>query len=113
VLFLHGMRLHPDLVPHRPGILHAVLSAFGGCTLAALWQGTGDTPDAELFALGFKKVAGQPLLARHSTWGGKWDDANPAGRDVDFVATPDHERWMNTKDDRDQVPPEDETQARN
>lgn len=94
VLFLHGMRRQPDLAEHRRGILHAVLAAFTESTLATVWQGGGGTPDAVLYDLGFKKIAGQPVFARHSTFPSRYAAAHPEGLDVDFNATAEHERWL-------------------
>jgi hypothetical protein len=94
VLFVHGMTLHPDLKPYRGAILNAAMEPFTGRTLATIWQRTCDLSDRELFDLGFKKIAGESLFARHFMFENRYAKENPNGIEDDFVGTPEHEEWV-------------------
>jgi hypothetical protein len=106
VLFVHRMLLHPDLLPHRTAILNAAVTLHSGLSLTTIWQETCDFTDQELYALGFRKIAGEPLFARHWTFASRFEEKHPAGLEVDFEATPEHERWLKTEWKREELPPQ-------
>jgi hypothetical protein len=106
VLFVHRMLLHPDLLPHRTAILNAAITLHSGLTLTTIWQETCGFTDQELYALGFRKIAGEPLFARHWTFANKFEEKHPAGLEVDFEATAAHERWLRTQLKREKMPPQ-------
>ena len=94
VIFVYRIVLHPDLALYRQGILEAVLSLFGETSLAVMWKDTGDFSEAELAELGFCKIAGEELIFRHSALRTPFSEKHPQGQDVDFVATPEHQAWV-------------------
>ena len=66
VMFLYGAVFHPSIHPFRQGILDAAFNLFGKDSVALMWLDTSGLPESELAELGFKKIAGQSLIFRHS-----------------------------------------------
>jgi hypothetical protein len=97
VLFLYRAVFHPAVHPHRPGILHAAFTLFGEQSLAVTWRDTSGLPEADLADLGFRKVAGSDLIFRHSARRSPFGDRFPQGQDVDVVAEPGYEAWVETE----------------
>jgi hypothetical protein len=94
VIFVYRIMLHPDLALYRQGILESVITLFGHESLAVMWKDTGDFSEAELADLGFCKIAGEELIFRHSAFKTPFSEKHPRGLDVDFVATPEHQVWV-------------------
>jgi hypothetical protein len=94
VIFVYRIVLHPDLALYRQGILESVMTLFGHESLAVMWKDTGGFTEAELAELGFCKIAGEELIFRHSALKTLFSEKHPQGQDVDFVATPEHQAWV-------------------
>jgi hypothetical protein len=94
VIFVYRIVLHPDLGLYRQGILESVITLFGYESLAVMWKDTGDFSEAELAELGFRKIAGEELIFRHSAFKTPFSEKNPRGQDVDFDAMPEHQAWV-------------------
>jgi hypothetical protein len=86
--------LHPDVIVSRHGILEAVITLFGQDSLAVMWRDTGDFSEAELAELGFGKIVSEELIFRHSAFKTPYSEKHPQGLEVDFVAGPQHEAWV-------------------
>ena len=65
-----------------------MITLFGHESLAVMRRDTGDFSEAELAELGFRKIAGEELIFRHSAFKTPYSEKNPQGLDVDFVAGP-------------------------
>jgi hypothetical protein len=102
VIFVYRIVLHPDLALYRQGILESVITLFGYDSLAVMWKDTGDFSEAELAELGFCKIAGEELIFRHSAFKTPFSEKNPRGQDVDFLATPEHQAWVEDQWARDE-----------
>ena len=94
VIFVYRIVLHPELNLCRQAILESVITLFGHESLAVMWKDTGDFSEAELAELGFCKIAGEELIFRHSAFKTPFSEKHPRGQDVDFVATPEQEAWV-------------------
>ena len=94
VIFVYRIVLHSELDFCRQAILDSVLTLFGGASLAVMWKNTGKFSEAELAELGFSKIAGEELIFRHSAFQTPFSETHPRGMDVDFMATPEHEAWV-------------------
>jgi hypothetical protein len=94
VIFVYRIVLHPSLAVFRQAILEAVLTLFGETSLAVMWKDTGDFSETELAELGFCKIAGEELIFRHSAFKTPFSEKHPRGQDVDFVATPENQAWV-------------------
>jgi hypothetical protein len=94
VIFVYRIVLHPSLAVFRQAILEPVLTLFGETSLAVMWKDTGDFSEAEMAELGFCKIAGEELIFRHSAFKTPFSEKHPRGQDVDFVATPQHQAWV-------------------
>jgi hypothetical protein len=94
VIFVYRIVLHPDLLFCRQAILESVITLFGHESLAVMWKDTGNFWESELADLGFCKIAGEELIFRHSAFQTPFYEKHPRGLDVDFVATPEHEAWV-------------------
>jgi hypothetical protein len=64
VLFLHHSVFHPRLRDWQSFIVHHVSTLFGADSATVMWKGQTDLSDGELARLGFRMVAGHPLLFR-------------------------------------------------
>jgi hypothetical protein len=94
VMFLYGAVFHPSIHPFRQGILDATFNLFGEDSLAVMWLDTSGLPEAELAELGFKKIAGETLIFRHSALRRPFNDQHPQGLDADVEALPEYEEWV-------------------
>jgi hypothetical protein len=98
VIFVYRIVLHADVVVYRQEIMEAVITLFGHESLAETWRDTGGFSESELAELGFRKIAGEELIFRHSAFKTPYSEKHPQGLDVDFVAGPQHvacahEQW--------------------
>ena len=101
VLFVHRFVLHPDLAEYRAVVLGAAADLHDRLSLTAVWADAGGLTPAELTGLGFRKVAGEPVFARH--WTFPRPDDGPALGEVadDFRPTAGHQRWLRAAWNRD------------
>src|SRR4029079_10671960 len=79
VMFLYGAVFHPSIHPFRKAILDSAFNLFGGESLALMWSDTSGLSESELADIGFRKIAGQNLIFRHSTLRTPFSDRNPQG----------------------------------
>ena len=94
VMFLYGAVFHPSIHAFRQGILDAAFNLFGQESVALMWLETSGLPESELAELGFKKIAGEALIFRHSALRTPFGDKNPQGQDADLEALPEYEEWV-------------------
>lgn len=94
VMFLYGAVFHPSIHPYRQGILDTAFNLFGNLSLAMMWLKTSGLPESDLADLGFKKIAGEALIFRHSALPTSFSDRHPQGQDVDVEALPEYEEWV-------------------
>ncbi len=94
VMFLYGAVFHPAIYAFRQGILDTAFNLFGEDSLALMWLDTSGLTEAELAELGFKKIAGEDLIFRHSALQTPFSDQHPRGQDADFEALAEHEEWV-------------------
>ena len=94
VMFLYGAVFHPSIHPYRQGILDTAVNLFGEESLALMWLETSGLPEADLADLGFKKIAGEALIFRHSALRTPFGDRHPQGQDADVEALPEYEEWV-------------------
>jgi hypothetical protein len=94
VIFVYRIVLHPGLALYRQGVLESVITLFGHESLAVMWKDTGTFSEAELAELGFCKISGEELIFRHSAFKTPFSEKHPRGQDVDFLATPEHQAWV-------------------
>lgn len=94
VMFLYGAVFHPAIHPFRQGILGRAFNLFGEDSVALMWMDTSGLTDAELADLGFKKIAGEALIFRHSALRTPFRDRHPRGQEADLEALPEHEEWV-------------------
>jgi hypothetical protein len=94
VMFLYGAVFHPSIHAFRQGILDTAFDLFGDASLALMWLETSGLPEADLAELGFKKIAGEALIFRHSTLRTLFSDRHPQGQDADVEALPEYEEWV-------------------
>ena len=94
VMFLYGAVFHPSIHPFRQGILDTAFYLFGEESIALMWKETSGLPEAELAELGFKKIAGTPLIFRHSALRTPFYNQYPQGQDADVEALPEYEEWV-------------------
>lgn len=94
VMFLYGAVFHPAIHSFRQGILDAAFNLFGEESVALMWLDTSGLSETELAELGFKKIAGEDLIFRHSALRTPFGDRNPQGQDADVQALPEHEEWV-------------------
>lgn len=95
VMFLWAAVFHPVVHPFRQGILDTAFWLFGELSVALMWMETSGLPESELADLGFKKIAGQPLIFRHSAERTRFSDRFPKGQDAEIEALPEYEEWVN------------------
>jgi len=104
VMFVYRIVLHPDLILWRQAILESVVTLFGYQSLAVMWKNTSGFSEAELAELGFRKIAGEDLIFRHSAFKTPFSEKHPRGLDVDFVALAGHEEWVEEQWAKDERP---------
>lgn len=94
VMFLYGAVFHPSIHRFRQGILDAAFNLFGEESVALMWLETSGLPEADLADLGFKKIAGEGLIFRHSALRTPFGDRHPQGQNADVDALPEYEEWV-------------------
>lgn len=94
VMFLYGAVFHPLIHPYRQGILDAAFNLFGEESVALMWLETSGLPESDLADLGFKKIAGEGLIYRHSALRTPFTDRHPHGQDANVEALAEHEEWV-------------------
>jgi hypothetical protein len=94
VMFLYGAVFHPSIHEYRQGILDTAFNLFGEESVALMWLETSGLPEPDLAELGFKKIAGQGLIFRHSALRTAFNDKHPTGQDDDVEALPEYEEWV-------------------
>lgn len=57
-------------------------SLFSEATVVAMWRSTTGLSDAELAALGFRRIAGSGLIYRHTALSSDFTNEHPTGMDV-------------------------------
>jgi hypothetical protein len=88
--------VHSRLRPYLQGVIASIGSLFTEATVVAMWHTTTGLTDAELAALGFRRIAGSGLIYRHSALRFDFSDENPTGMDVpiDFDAEVSDAEWV-------------------
>jgi hypothetical protein len=94
VMFLYGAVFHPSIHPFRQVILDTAFNLFGEESLALMWLDTSGLPESDLAELGFKKIAGEALIFRHSALSTPFSDRHSQRLDPDVEALPEHEEWL-------------------
>jgi hypothetical protein len=94
VMFLYGAVFHPSIYAYRQGILDTAFRLFGEESLALMWLETSGLPKSALGELGFKKIARESLIFRHSAERTLFSDQYPQGQDADVEALPEYEDWV-------------------
>lgn len=94
VMFLYGAVFHPSIHAFRQGILDSAFNLFGEESVALMWLDTSGLQESELAELGFKKIAGENLIFRHSALRTPFSDRHPQGQDADLDALPEYEEWV-------------------
>jgi hypothetical protein len=94
VMFLYGAVFHPSIHAFRQGILDAAFNLFGEESVALMWLETSGLPESELAELGFKKIAGEALIFRHSSLRTPFSDRHSQGQAADVEALPEYEEWV-------------------
>jgi hypothetical protein len=94
VMFLYVAVFHPSIHPYRQDILDTAFNLFGEESVALMWLDTSGLPESELAQLGFKKIAGEALIFRHSALRTPFSDRHPQGQDADVEALPEYEDWV-------------------
>jgi hypothetical protein len=94
VATLYGAVFHPAIHSYRQGILDTAFNLFGEESLALMWLDTSGLPEADLAELGFKKIAGEKLIFRHSAMRNPFSDGHPQGQAADVEALPEYEAWV-------------------
>ena len=94
VLFIYSYVLHPEFAKYRCGILESSLMLFGCESLVVMWMDEGELNQAELASLGFRRIAGEDLIYRHSALRTSFSDEFPRGQPVEAAATPEHQTWV-------------------
>ncbi len=94
VMFLYGAVFHPSIHAYRQGILDAAFRLFGEDSLALMWLETSGLPESALAELGFKKIACEALIFRHSAERTFFSDQYPQGQDDEVEALPEYEEWV-------------------
>ena len=84
---------HPATRAFRQGILDTAFNLFGEDSVALMWLDTSGLPESELADLGFKKIAGEALIFRHSSLHTPFGDRHPQ-EDADVEALPEYEEWV-------------------
>jgi hypothetical protein len=102
VIFIHRIVLHPDLEFCRQGVLDTIATLFGQESLTVLWKDLAGFSESELAQLGFRKIAGQDLIVRHSSYRTVFSDLFPKGQPADFTARAEQVEWVREQWGRDE-----------
>jgi hypothetical protein len=94
VMFVYGAVFHPAIHAYRQGILDSAFNLFGEFSVALMWLETSGLPESDLAELGFKKIAGEALIYRHSALCTPFSERHPQGQDADVEALPEFEEWV-------------------
>jgi hypothetical protein len=96
LIFIWRAVVHPRLLPYLQGVIATIGSMFSEATVVAMWHSTTGLSDAELAALGFRRIAGSGLIYRHSALKSDFTDEHPTGMDVpiDFDAEESDAEWV-------------------
>jgi hypothetical protein len=95
VMFLKAAVFHPSIQPaSRQGILNAAFILFGDQSVATMWHATSALSEAEMAELGFLKIAGEPLVYRHSGYKSPFDEKYPLGHEAKAEGSPEKEAWV-------------------
>ena len=99
LIFIWRAVVHPRLLPYLPGVLATIGSLFSEATVVAMWHSTTRLSDAELAALGFRRIAGSGLIYRHSALKSDFTDEHPTGMDVplEFETEASDAKWVLAK----------------
>lgn len=97
ITFASRFVIHPSFRSVSQAILDAAFKAFGELTLAVMWHDTSGLSDKQLADLGFRKIAGCPLIFRHLSLKTQFDDDRER-RDAEELEpvepTREHEEWV-------------------
>lgn len=97
VVFIHEVLLHPD-ISDRVAVLDAAIKTMSSDnSLVLMYHEQSETrhlEDWECGALGFKKIARSNLLLKDNHFRYPFGDSHTAGREVNLVATAEHEAWI-------------------
>ena len=96
LIFIWKAVIHSRLMPYLQGVIATIGSLFSEATVVAMWHSTTGLSDAELAALGFRRIAGSGLIYRHSALRSDFTDEHPTGLDVpiDFEAEESDAEWV-------------------
>lgn len=96
LIFIWKAVVHPRLLPYVQGVIATIGSLFSEATVVAMWHTTTGLSDAELAALGFRRIAGSGLIYRHSALKSDFTDEHPTGMDVpiEFEAEESDAEWV-------------------
>lgn len=94
VIFIYRIVLHPDLEFCRQAILDTIATLFGQESLTVLWKDLSGFSESELAQLGFRKIAGEDLIVRHSSYRTVFSELFPKGQPVDFTARVEQGEWV-------------------
>jgi hypothetical protein len=97
LIFIHESLLHPE-IQDRVAVMDCVLNSMMGMGSLALMhyeQGMNHhLEDWEYRDLGFKKIARTNLLLRDNHYRYPFGDLHIGGRELEFVASSEHEEWL-------------------
>jgi hypothetical protein len=97
VVFIHEVLLHPE-ISDRVSVLDAAIRTMSSDnSLVLMYHEQSETrhlEDWECGALGFKKIARSNLLLKDNHFRYPFGDSHTAGREVDLLATVEHEAWI-------------------
>ena len=96
LIFIWKAVVHPRLLPYLQGVIATIGSMFSEATVVAMWHTTTGLSDAELAALGFRRIAGSGLIYRHSALKSDFTEEHPTGMDVpiEFEAEESDAEWV-------------------
>ncbi len=96
LIFVWMTIFHPRIHPYRQAIIDKVGTKFGYQSVLAMWHNTSELTVGELAQLGFRKIAQNALIYRHSAWNNQFGTEHPRGIDVplDFEPTLEDEEWV-------------------
>lgn len=99
LIFIWRAVVHSRLMPYLQGVIATIGSMFSEATVVAMWHTTTGLSDAELAALGFRRIAGSGLIYRHSALKSDFTDEHPTGMDVpiEFEAEESDAEWLLAK----------------
>ena len=96
LIFIWRAVVHSRLRPYLQSVIATIGLLFTEATVVAMWHSTSGLSDAELAALGFRRIAGSGLIYRHSALRSDFTDEHPTGMDVpiEFEAESTDEEWV-------------------